>query len=108
MRYELNTNSFKKYMPVTIATNVSEKSVAAIEENKLLLQGIDVLEDSVRKYIDDVSMGPVLGYTGKASAEELESCARRTPVIPTTRSSEKQALSSIWSWRFRAPTAKKP
>lgn len=24
MRYQLNTNSFKKYMPVTIATNVSE------------------------------------------------------------------------------------
>ena len=34
IRYELNTNSFKKYMQVTIATNVSEKSVAAIMENK--------------------------------------------------------------------------
>ena len=43
IRYELNTNSFKKYMQVTIATNVSEKSVAAIMENKTGLQGIDVL-----------------------------------------------------------------
>ena len=30
IRYELSTNSFKKYMAVTIATNVSEQSVAAI------------------------------------------------------------------------------
>ena len=30
IRYLLSTNSFKKYMPVTIATNVSESSVAAI------------------------------------------------------------------------------
>ena len=44
IRYQLNTNSFKKYMPVTIATNVSEESVAAIMENQNLLQGIDVVE----------------------------------------------------------------
>ena len=71
MRYELSTNSFKKYMAVTIATNVSEQSVAAIKENQSELQGIDIVEDSVRKYIDDVSMGPILGYTGQASSEEL-------------------------------------
>ena len=69
IRYELNTNSFKKYMQVTIATNVSEKSVAAIMENKTGLQGIDVVEDSIRQYIDDESMAPILGYTGKASSE---------------------------------------
>ena len=69
IRYELSTNSFKKYMAVTIATNVSEQSVAAIKENQSELQGIDIVEDSVRKYIDDVSMGPILGYTGQASNE---------------------------------------
>lgn len=79
IRYELNTNSFKKYMPVTIATNVSEKSIAAIEENMSLLQGIDVVEDSVRKYIEGESMAPILGYTGKASAEELESLREQNP-----------------------------
>ena len=56
MRYELSTNSFKKYMAVTIATNVSEQSVAAIKENQTELQGIDIVEDSVRKYIDDPSL----------------------------------------------------
>ena len=49
IRYALSTNSFKKYMAVTIATNVSEKSVAAIKENQAELQGIDIVEDSIRK-----------------------------------------------------------
>ena len=79
IRYELNTNSFKKYMQVTIATNVSEKSVAAIMENKTGLQGIDVVEDSIRQYIDDESMEPILGYTGKASSEELTELRKQNP-----------------------------
>ena len=79
IRYELNTNSFKKYMQVTIATNVSEKSVAAIIENKTGLQGIDVVEDSIRQYIDDESMAPILGYTGKASSEELTELRKQNP-----------------------------
>ena len=79
IRYELNTNSFKKYMQVTIATNVSEKSVAAIMENKTGLQGIDVVEDSIRLYIDDESMAPILAYTGKASSEELTELRKQNP-----------------------------
>lgn len=79
MRYKLNTNSFQKYMAVTIATNVSESTVAAVMENQSQLQGIDVIEDSVRQYIDDESMGPVLGYTGRASAEELETLKKDNP-----------------------------
>ena len=79
IRYELNTNSFKKYMQVTIATNVSEKSVAAIMEKKTGLQGIDVVEDSIRQYIDDESMAPILGYTGKASSEELTELRKQNP-----------------------------
>lgn len=79
IRYELNANSFMKYVPVTIATNVSEESVAAIMENQSSLQGIDVVEDSIRQYLDDESMGPILGYTGKASSEELKSLREQNP-----------------------------
>ncbi|MCI6004689.1 MAG: peptidase [Blautia sp.] len=79
IRYELNNNSFMKYVPVTIATNVSEESVASIMENQYKLQGIEVVEDSVRKYVDDESMGPILGYIGKASSEELETLREKNP-----------------------------
>lgn len=77
IRYALNNNSFMKYVPVTIATNVSEQSVAAIMENQYQLQGIEVVEDSIRQYIDDESMAPILGYTGKASSEELEELKKK-------------------------------
>ena len=33
----------------------------------------------MRQYIDDESMGPVLGYTGSASAEELEELKESNP-----------------------------
>ncbi|MBR2765247.1 MAG: peptidase [Blautia sp.] len=79
IRYLLSTNSFKKYMPVTIATGLSEKSVAALMENSATLTGIDIVEDSSRKYVDEISMGPILGYTGKASAEELTELRKKNP-----------------------------
>ncbi len=82
IRYQLNTNSFKKYMPVTIATNVSARSVATIMEYQAELAGIEVVEDSVRKYIDDESVAPIIGYIGKASAEELEELREQNPDYP--------------------------
>ena len=79
IRYLLSTNSFQRYMPVTIATNVSQKSVAAIMENMDILQGIDVVEDSRRVYKDSVSLGPIIGYIGNVSAEELERLRQSNP-----------------------------
>ena len=79
VRYMLSTNSFQKYKPVTIAANVSDESVASIMENLDSLQGIDILEDSIRQYVDDESMGPILGYIGKASSEELETLRESNP-----------------------------
>lgn len=107
IRYALSTNSFKKYMAVTIASNISEKSVAAIRENQPELQGIDIVEDSVRKYIDDASMGPILGYTGQASSEELEELRQKNPDYSMMRSSVNRELRNIWKHLFREQTVKK-
>lgn len=72
IRYILSTNSFQKYIPVTIATNVSEETVAEVTERKVKLQGVDIAEDSIRVYDDAEYFANLIGYTGKASAEELE------------------------------------
>lgn len=72
IRYILSTNSFQKYIPVTIATNVSEETVAEVTERKDELQGVDIAEDSIRVYDDAEYFANLIGYTGKASAEELE------------------------------------
>lgn len=79
VRYQLFTISYQKYMTVTIATDVSEDSVAAIMERQADLPGVDVAEDSVRVYEDSVYFASVLGYTGKISAEELEELKVENP-----------------------------
>ncbi len=82
MRYALSTNSFMKYMPVTIATDVSEETVATIMENQSELQGIDVVEDSIRCYEDGPYYSSIVGYTGKASTEELAELRKKNPDYP--------------------------
>ena len=72
VRYQLSLVSFQRYMAVTVATNVSEKTVASVSENSDTLQGVSVSEDYIRVYDDSAALSPVLGYTGKPSAEELE------------------------------------
>lgn len=79
VRYALSTTSFRKYIPVTIATDVSENTVAAIQENKSLLEGVDVQEDSVRVYTDSIYFAPLLGYTGKVSSDELADLRTENP-----------------------------
>lgn len=52
-------------------------------ENKDKLQGVDIMEDSIRVYDDGVYFAPIIGYTGKASAEELEELKKDHPDYST-------------------------
>ena len=54
IRYALSTNSFRRYVPVTIASNVNENTLAIIIENKDRLQGIDIAQDTIRAYEDSI------------------------------------------------------
>ena len=71
IRYTMGTTGYQKYIPVTIATDVSEETVAAIAENQDELAGISVAEDTIRKYKDGPYYSQILGYTGKISTDEL-------------------------------------
>lgn len=72
IRYGMHLNSFKKYIPTTIASDVSDETVAVIKENMPELQGIDIGEESLREYYDSKYFAPILGYTGKISQEEYD------------------------------------
>ena len=71
IRYAMNLTSFRKYIGTTVATNVSEKTVAVIMENSMSLPGVSIEEDTVRRYVDSEYFAHILGYTGKISSEEL-------------------------------------
>lgn len=73
VRYAMNANSFQKYIPTVVATDVSEKTVAVVMENTNNLEGVSIAEDTIRKYVDSTYFSHILGYTGKISAEELDS-----------------------------------
>lgn len=72
VRYAMGLNSFQKYIPTTIASDVSNETVAAIMENLDSLQGVDIQEDSLRHYPDSKYFASILGYTGKISTEEYD------------------------------------
>ncbi len=71
IRYAMNLTSFRKYIGTTVATNVSEKTVAVIMENSEELPGVSIEESTVRRYVDSEYFAHVLGYTGKISSEQL-------------------------------------
>ena len=71
IRYDMNNNSFQKFIPTTVATDVSEETVAVVMENNAELEGVSIVEDTIRKYVDSVYFAHILGYTGKVSQEEL-------------------------------------
>ncbi|MDE6639869.1 MAG: penicillin-binding protein, partial [Acetatifactor sp.] len=73
IRYAMDLTSYRKYIGTTVATDVSEKTVAVIMENSEELPGVTIVEDTIRKYVDSKYFAHVLGYTGKISSDELTS-----------------------------------
>ena len=71
IRYDMSNNSYQKYIATTVATDVSEETVAVVMENNAELEGVSIVEDTVRKYVDSFYFAHILGYTGKISQEEL-------------------------------------
>ncbi len=71
IRYAMSLTSYQKYIGTTVASNVSEETVAVIKENSDSLPGVTIEEDTVRRYVDSQYFAHVLGYTGKISSEEL-------------------------------------
>lgn len=71
IRYALSANSYQKYIPTVVASDVNERTVAAVMENAETLEGVSIAEDTVRKYVDSVYFAHIIGYTGKISQDEL-------------------------------------
>lgn len=73
IRYAMGLTSYQKYVGTTIATDINERTVAAIMENMDTLDGVSIEEDTVRRYVDSIYFSHVIGYTGKITSEEIES-----------------------------------
>ena len=83
IRYKMGLNAFQKYIATTIATDVSEETVAEIMENENLLQGVTIAEDTIRRYNHSVYFSQIIGYTGRISEEEYEEYSASDPNYST-------------------------
>lgn len=77
LRYALFT-SYPGYIQVIVSSNVSEETVAAIYENSALLPGVEIKQQSYRRYNDSVYNAHILGYTGLVTEDEVESMPEDT------------------------------
>lgn len=84
VRYSIGQNSFQKYIATTIASDVSELSVAYIKENMNDLTGVNIKETSVRHYVDSEYFAHIVGYTGTISTEEYEKAHKKDETVEMT------------------------
>ena len=72
IRYAMRSKYYSRYQTTTIAQDVSDKTVAYINEHSDRLIGIEIQEDTIRKYNDSIYFASMIGYTGKISDSEYE------------------------------------
>lgn len=72
IRYNVYQNSYQKYVTTTIAKDVSKETMMAIAENEAEIQGVTVVQQTVRKYNNSTYFAPIIGYTGTISESQLQ------------------------------------
>jgi len=72
VRYALWLNRFQQYISVTIAMDISDESVAELNEHSSELMGINVVVDSIRVYNDAEYFAHIIGYIGNISTDEMK------------------------------------
>ncbi len=84
LRYYISQNNYQKYVATTIASDVSDETVAYISENINELEGVSVEEQSMRVYVDSEYFAHIIGYTGTISSEEYETKSAVDDTVETT------------------------
>ena len=72
IRYTMRFTAFQKYESTTIATDISDETVADILEHAADLVGVNIQESTIRVYNESIYFAPIIGYTGKVTSERLE------------------------------------
>lgn len=72
IRYTMRFTAFQKYESTTIASDISDETVADILEHSAELVGVNIQESTIRVYNDAIYFAPIIGYTGKVTSERLE------------------------------------
>ena len=73
LRYSLFLKRYKKYQPVPVALNISDKTIASVEENNESFIGVTIDTSSLRHYTAGEYLSHILGYIRKIDENEYAS-----------------------------------
>ena len=72
VREEIKSLGFNKYQSSTIAKEVSEETIAYVEEMGSVLKGVEISSETVRYYPNGRLASHILGYMGSISDSEYQ------------------------------------
>lgn len=97
VRYTMSSNYYQKYVQTTIASDVNDKTVAAILENKEELQCVTIEEETIRIYNDSAYFAHIIGYTGKIwDKAELTKLQESNPSYALTDVVGKSGIEAVY------------
>lgn len=69
VKYLVGQNRYKAYEPVEIATNVKMETRVKIEESKIYLPGVEIIQKPIRVYGGNEFASHIVGYMGMIGSE---------------------------------------
>lgn len=79
IRWELNNMRYTKYKSIVVASDVSQETMACVLEHANRIIGVDIEEEYIRVYPDGLYFSHIIGYTGKASTDQLAELQLQDP-----------------------------
>lgn len=76
VKYLVGQNRYKAYEPVEIATNIKMETRAKIEESKIFLPGVEIIQKPIRSYVGNDFASHIIGYMGRIGSE-LEELSKK-------------------------------
>ncbi len=70
VRNEIASLGYSKYLPATIATDVSDRTIIMLEEMSDSLPGVEAVSDTIRYYPNGNTAAHIIGYLGKISERD--------------------------------------
>ena len=101
VRNAISQNRYTRYKTSTIATDVSDATVAFINEHSDILTGVEIQEDTIRKYNDSEYFASLIGYTGKISQQEYDELSQKDESYTTNDVVGKSGLEQYYESYLR-------
>ncbi len=107
LRYAMNSNRYTKYKATVVAENVGDKTVAYMSEHSDTLKGVEIIEDSIRKYNYSEYFASIIGYTGKITNEEYTSLSEKDSTYTMNDTVGRSGLEAYYESYLRGVNGKK-